>query len=211
MPTQTTNTAPASEQAIAGLELENRVVVFTDIVGSTALIEVHGDRAWIGTLTAHLEHAASQADRFGGEYMKTTGDGMLAVFEDCPAASAFAREMMSSPVGLQRLDNQLPVQLRIGIACGTVYRWNDDYFGRTVHLAARVCGAAQPGEILMSATCTEVCRDLLVSVEARRPVELRGFSSLESVCTDSCRTGDCSSKARHAWPAIESAGGTDEN
>ncbi len=198
-------TAPIEDE-ITGLELENRVVVFTDVVGSTSLIDIHGDRVWIQALTGHLEHAAALAVRFGGEFMKNTGDGTLAVFEDCADAARFARAMIDSPTGGRVEDGGFRVQLRIGMACGTVYRWNDDYFGRTVHLAARVCAAAEPGEILMSTSCIEACRDLLSAVEDQRPVELRGFSALQSVCADR-RRNNGGSGGRTFVPALESARG----
>ena len=209
MSSHITDLTPATPSDV-DMELENRVVVFTDIVGSTSLIDLFGDRAWMQALTAHLEHAEIQALRFGGEFMKSTGDGTLAVFEDCEAAMAFAREMLRAPAGAADATGPFPVQLRIGLACGTVYRWRDDYFGRTVHLAARVCAAAQPGEILMSTTCTERCTELKATVQARRLVELRGFSRSEAVCADRNRLEAAGHGTRRLASALQSGGGKND-
>lgn len=183
MTTHTTATISPAEAGLVDPTPETRVVVFTDVVGSTSLIDLYGDHAWILALTRHLEHTTGMAAEFGGEFMKSTGDGTLVTFEDCADAAAFARAMIESPMGAAARGTDAPrIQLRVGMACGTVYRWNDDYFGRTVHLAARVCAAAEPGEILMSATCLEACSELISGSTGRRPVELRGFSALQQVC-----------------------------
>ncbi len=197
----------ADETHLGGVELEDRVVVFTDVVGSTSLLDQHGDRAWIQTLIGHLDRAAVAAERFGGELMKSTGDGVLAVFDDCSRATRFAREMMR-PCATP--DGSIPIQLRIGMACGTVYRWHDDYFGRTVHLAARVCAAAEPGEILMSSTCIEACRELRSSAGAVRSMGLRGFSDTESVCTDRPARVGVLTGMSSVDPAIESPRGSSD-
>jgi len=57
-------------------------VVFTDIVGSTALIERLGDDRWVEVLSAHDDAVRSALRTHGGEEVKTTGDGFLAVFGD---------------------------------------------------------------------------------------------------------------------------------
>ena len=67
-------------------------LLFTDVVGSTALASRVGDAAWDELLSAHYGLVRDELERFGGHEVATTGDGMLATFSgpaaalDCAAA-----------------------------------------------------------------------------------------------------------------------------
>jgi adenylate cyclase len=127
-------------------------VLFTDIVGSTALTERLGDERWVEVLSAHDAAVRTALRTFGGEEVKTTGDGFLAVFvraADAVRAGMLARRL----VGALRVP-EVPegLSIRVGAHSGTVIRRDGDVLGRNVHMARRVTAAAAAGEVLVSAS-----------------------------------------------------------
>jgi len=124
-------------------------ILFTDIVDSTKRAASTGDRRWRELLDNHDRMAGRQVHRFGGRQVKTTGDGILATF-DGPARAI--------QCGLAICDGarQLGMEVRVGVHTGEVERRGDDVAGIGVHIAARVQGAAQPGEVWVSRTVTDL-------------------------------------------------------
>lgn len=127
-------------------------VVFTDVVGSTALIERLGDDRWVEVLSAHDGAVRAALRTHGGEEVKTTGDGFLAVFGDAVGAvraGVLARRLVADlrvpgvPEGLS---------IRVGAHTGPVIRREGDALGWTVHVARRVAAAAAAGEVLVSSS-----------------------------------------------------------
>jgi class 3 adenylate cyclase len=118
-------------------------ILFTDIVGSTAKASTLGDHAWAEMLT-HYEHIVrSELDRAHGREIKTTGDGVLAVFEG-PATA------LRCAAAIRAAANRQGLQIRCGVHVGEVESTGTDIRGVAVHEAARVMAAAQPDEILAS-------------------------------------------------------------
>jgi class 3 adenylate cyclase/pimeloyl-ACP methyl ester carboxylesterase len=124
-------------------------VLFTDIVGSTARAAELGDRRWRGLLERHDELARTAIERQGGRAVKATGDGFLATFEGPARAIQCARALHSAT-------EALGIELRAGIHTGECEVIGDDIGGVCVHLAARVCGLAGPGEVLVSRTVKDL-------------------------------------------------------
>jgi class 3 adenylate cyclase len=126
-------------------------VLFTDIVGSTERAGRLGDRRWRELLDVHDELARQLVEEFGGQLVKTTGDGLLATFDGpgrgIRCAAALRDELRA--IGLQ---------IRVGLHTGEVEQRDSDIGGIAVHIAARVMAAAGPSEILTSRTV----RDLVV-------------------------------------------------
>jgi class 3 adenylate cyclase len=123
----------------------------TDFVGSTERAGRLGDRRWRELLNVHDELARRLVEEFGGQLVKTTGDGILATFDGpgrgIRCAAALRDELRG--IGLQP---------RMGLHTGEVERRDGDVGGIAVHIAARVMAAAGPGEIRTSRTV----RDLVV-------------------------------------------------
>lgn len=124
-------------------------VLFTDIVGSTDLAASLGDTQWSGILREHDKIADEATRGFGGRVVKSTGDGMLAVFDGPSRAIGAVRELRN------RL-GPLDLQLRAGIHTGEVERNGDDVAGLGVHIAARVMCEAGPGEVVTSRTVKDL-------------------------------------------------------
>ena len=92
---------------------------------------------------------ASVADH-GGREVKTLGDGMLAVFESVGEAVACAGAMQRAFAAAIRGGEPM-LGLRVGLSTGDVTQEGDDVFGVSVIAASRLCGAAEPGQVLLPA------------------------------------------------------------
>jgi class 3 adenylate cyclase len=142
-------------------------VLFTDIVESTETARSLGDHVWKERLDRHDMLAKRQISRFGGQVVKQTGDGVLATFEGPAAAIRCARAMADGVA-------QIGVSIRCGVHVGEIEQRGDDIAGIAVHIAARVCSAAQPGETLVSRTVTDLVAGSGIEFEDRGAHELKG-------------------------------------
>lgn len=122
-------------------------IVFTDIEGSTALIEQLGEESWLSMVEWHNQVVTRHTATFGGLVVKGLGDGFMLAFPAAGAATACAIAIENS---LASGWNGVPVPVRIGIHSGDAREDSGDFFGRTVIIAARVASAARGGEILIS-------------------------------------------------------------
>jgi class 3 adenylate cyclase len=142
-------------------------VLFTDIVDSTRRAAEVGDRLWRELLDAHDEIGARETERFHGRRVKSTGDGMLAVF-DGPARAVRCAEALRDAVA------ELGVELRAGLHVGECELRGDDIGGLAVHIGARVAGLAGPGEVLVSRTVRDLVAGSGLRFTERGEHELKG-------------------------------------
>ncbi|HXN62923.1 MAG TPA: adenylate/guanylate cyclase domain-containing protein [Acidimicrobiales bacterium] len=142
-------------------------ILFTDISESTKRAADSGDRHWRELLDNHDRMAGRQVHRFGGRQVKTTGDGILATF-DGPARAI--------QCGLAICDgaHQLGIEVRVGVHTGEVERRGDDIGGIGVHIAARVQAHAQPGEVWVSRTVTDLVTGSGITFQDRGEHPLKG-------------------------------------
>ena len=159
-------------------------VVFTDIAGSTELAERLGDVRWAELIAEHdafmREHASGQ----GGHVVKGQGDGLMLAFMSARRAVDFA---IAAQRGLAQLDAGIPGErllVRIGLHTGEAVRQDDDLFGRTVIVAARLAAVCTPGEI----TVSELVKELTESAgdlrfNAGQEVALKGLAGRHRVHT----------------------------
>ncbi len=72
--------------------------------------------------------------------------------------------------------NSVPLEVKIGISAGEpITDGDDDLFGASVQLAARLCAAASADEILASLAVRELCLGKQIRFEDRGPVQLKGL------------------------------------
>jgi class 3 adenylate cyclase len=142
-------------------------VLFTDIVGSTEHASILGDRSWKDLLENHDRAVERQLRRYGGRLVKGTGDGVLAIF-DGPARAVQCAGAVREAV------QQLGLQIRAGLHTGEIERRGDDVSGIAVHLAQRVKGRAEPGEILVSRTVVDLVAGSDLHFDNRGEYELKG-------------------------------------
>jgi class 3 adenylate cyclase len=127
-------------------------IVFTDIVDSTALIARIGDHAFLPLLRQHHALIQELSAAHGGTVVNRQGDGAMLAFSSARRAVSCAKSIQHR-VASQFTDGSPPLRVRIGIHAGDALREADDFFGTTVHYAARVAGHALGGEILVSVSC----------------------------------------------------------
>jgi class 3 adenylate cyclase len=142
-------------------------VLFTDIVQSTEAVRSLGDQTWRDRLDRHDVLADRQISRFGGKLVKSIGDGLLATF-DGPAAAIRCAAAMADGV------TQIGVSIRCGVHVGEVEQRDEDIAGIAVHIAARICSAAQANEILVSRTVTDLVAGSGIEFEDRGEHDLKG-------------------------------------
>jgi class 3 adenylate cyclase len=153
-------TAPEPDRVLAS-------VLFTDIVDSTRRAVDLGDKEWGLLLDRHDALAERQVVRHGGRLVKTTGDGILATF-DGPARSVRCARAISD--GAQALG----IEVRSGVHTGEVELRGDDIAGLGVNIASRIEALAQPGEVLVSRTVTDLVAGSGLEFEDRGEHELKG-------------------------------------
>ena len=124
-------------------------VLFTDIVASTDRAANVGDHAWRELLDRHNELVRDQLGRWRGREVKTLGDGFVATF-DGPARAVRCAQAIVEAVA------RLGLEVRTGLHTGECELLEDDVTGIAVHIAARICAIARPGEILVSSTVNDL-------------------------------------------------------
>jgi class 3 adenylate cyclase len=143
-------------------------VLFTDICASTERASALGDRAWRRLLDEHDELSSAEIERHRGRLIKTTGDGLLATF-DGPA-----RAVQCAAAIRDRL-RPLGVSLRAGVHTGEIEVRGEDVGGIAVHIGARVAALAQPGEVMVSRTVTDLVAGSGLSFDDRGAHTLKGM------------------------------------
>ena len=149
---------------------EDRVlatILFTDIVGSTALAADAGDQRWGALLDRHDAAARSNVELHRGRLVKSTGDGILAIFDGPARALRCAVALRDELAGLG-------LEIRAGLHTGEVELRNNDIGGISVHIAARVSSNAGAGEILVSRTVADLLIGSGIEFADRGSHELKG-------------------------------------
>lgn len=151
-------------------------VMFTDMVGSTDLTQARGDAAAQEVVRRHNGIVRGALAQYGGKEVKHTGDGIMASFGTAAAAVEATISIQRQVAQHNKRMPDLGLSLRIGLNAGEPIEEEDDLFGTTVQLAARVCAATNADQTL----CTGVVKDLAVGKGATtfRPMGnkyLKGF------------------------------------
>jgi len=124
------------------------VVVQTDIVGSTHLLEAAGPR-YPRLLMRHRDLIGGAVRRLGGRFLSYAGDGTLAVFDcatDAIAASVEAQRALAAeqwPAGLS-------LRVRMGVHAGEIYEVDGEPVGLMINQGARIMAAAEAGQVVVS-------------------------------------------------------------
>jgi class 3 adenylate cyclase len=166
--------APAEAAAPGGF----RTVLFTDIVGHTAIMRRLGDEKGREVLREHERITREALKQHGGTEVKTMGDGFLASFSSVTRAVECAialQQAFAAHNAAQAEPVEAPIRVRIGLSAGEPIEEEGDIFGETVILAARVAAKAEGGEILASLAVRELCAGKGFLFSDRGDVALRGF------------------------------------
>jgi class 3 adenylate cyclase len=118
-------------------------LLFTDIEGSTGLVQSLGD-AYPAALEEHRRKVRTAVAAHGGEEIDCRGDEFSVAFRDAEAAVDAARAIQDAHTN--------SVRVRVGVHSGEPLRVDGGYVGLDVHRAARICAAGHGGQILVSET-----------------------------------------------------------
>jgi class 3 adenylate cyclase len=147
-----------------------RTICFTDLVGSTELLDRLGQSEYMVLLAENDLIIRSALIRSNGREVKHTGDGFMVVFEDVDKALGWSLDVRES------FEQRSDLDVRLGIAAGEPVDRDDDIFGAAVTMANRICSSAGPEQIFAS----DVVRDLGVeggfSFDDGRTEVLKGFA-----------------------------------
>jgi predicted ATPase/class 3 adenylate cyclase len=133
--------------------------LLTDIAGSTRLWEEHADA--MGTaLAIHDDLLRTAITRNGGAVVKTTGDGMLAVFDRASDAAAAALEAQRALRDVA-WDATGPLRVRMAIHSGTAESREGDFFGQALNRDARILAIGHGSQVLLSAVAAALTREQL--------------------------------------------------
>ena len=143
-------------------------VLFTDMVASTERVAALGDNAWRIRLDQHDLISNTLVTQHSGRIIKTTGDGVVAVFDSPSRAVECAR-------GLVRSLQAAGMPVRAGLHTGEVELRGADIGGVGVHIASRVNGLAGENEVCVSRTVRDLIAGSGIELEPRGSHQLKGF------------------------------------
>ena len=152
-----------------------RSVMFTDVVGSTELAQRLGDDVAFELISTHDAIVRAAVSEHNGRVIKHTGDGIMAVFVSPVQMVKSACTIQTVVASLEPAPGRPAFQVRIGGAAGEPIERDNDFFGTTVNLAARLCAASEPGKVLVSNGVAELCLGKGMKFADLRHVSLKGF------------------------------------
>jgi class 3 adenylate cyclase len=142
-------------------------VLFVDVADSTRRATELGDARW-ATLREDFEQTVRRTlATHRGELVDTAGDGVFATF-DGPARAIRSAAEIRDAVRTSGLE------VRSGLHAGEVTRRPGSVAGITVHVGARVCALAEPGEVLVTRTVRDLVAGSGIRFEERGEHELKG-------------------------------------
>ena len=169
------NTKAISSQSVDDPSGGTIAVMFTDMVGSTAMTQNHGDVAAQQVVRTHDRIVRAALTTYHGKEIKHTGDGIMASF-------ANTANSVSAAIYIQRKtresnDNnpQMPLGIKIGINAGEPIVENNDLFGTTVQLSARIVDKAGNYEIFVSEVVKGICAGKKYQFKNRGGSDMKGF------------------------------------
>ena len=200
------SSAQAEGSAYAPASASQVTFLFTDIEGSTALWE-RDEARMSQALALHDALARSAVESHGGNVVKTTGDGIHAVFDDAGAALAATLELQLA-LGESAASGGAPLRVRCGLHRGVVEHRAGDYYGSAVNRAARIMSAAHGGQVLLSQAVVDCVRDHLPAQTSLRDL---GRIRLRDLSTPECVYQAVHPQLRAEFPALRSLETTPNN
>ena len=144
----------------AEVSSEDVSFVFTDIEGSTHLLDELGDSVYADLLETHDSLVRSAIAEWGGAEVDNQGDAFFLAFPAALQAIAFTAHLQRA-LSAQRWPGYVSVRVRMAVHTGPAVVKDQRYVGRTVHEAARICAAAAGGQVLLSGWTTHAIRGRL--------------------------------------------------
>jgi class 3 adenylate cyclase len=153
--------ASASPEALATGQRTLAAIVFTDTVGFSASMR-RNEELTVRLVSRDFAYMKVTCEAFGGQVLKSTGDGLLMLFTSAVQAVACALEIQRDQLKRNlELSRNERLQHRIGIHLGDVFQHGGDAMGDGVNIAARLQTEAIPGGICLSKTVYDVVHNRL--------------------------------------------------
>jgi class 3 adenylate cyclase len=151
-----------------------RVILFTDIVMHTAIMQRLGDDRGRALLREHEIITREALASYGGDEVKTMGDSFMASFGSATRALECAVAIQKAFADRNASSDE-PLRVRVGLSAGEPIEEDDDLFGSSVILASRIAGQAQGGEIILANVVRELAAGKGFLFSDRGEIVLRGF------------------------------------
>jgi predicted ATPase/class 3 adenylate cyclase len=152
--------------------------LFTDIEGSTRLLQQLGASRYADALDRHRRLLRTTFLAHGGYEVDTQGDAFFVAFPTAPDALAAAAEATQTLAAASWPADTL-LRVRMGLHAGAPQVVGDRYIGLDVHRAARIAAAGHGGQILLSASAAELARHDLPDGVAFRDVGIHRLKDLQ--------------------------------
>jgi class 3 adenylate cyclase len=148
-------------------------VLFTDMVGSTNLIDEVGESEAHAIRQRHFTLLRRVIAETDGREVKNLGDGLMVIFSNPAEAISCAAKMQQTVA-----NHQDQIELRVGVHSGELLRDGDDYFGSTVIIARRLCDRAASGQTIVSDfTYERIGDEIDHALESLGALELKGLKA----------------------------------
>jgi class 3 adenylate cyclase len=144
-------------------------VLMTDIVDSTSKAVALGPTRWQDTISRHNERAERTIASYDGRMVKTTGDGVIGLFDSAESA-------VRAAVAIAHAITPLGVEIRSGVHTGEIEMSAGDVRGVVVHMVARMMALASAGDVIVSTTVRDVLDGTDLGFEDFGRHELKGLA-----------------------------------
>lgn len=165
-----------------------RAILFTDLKGSTDLTSQLGDDKAMELLRTHNAIVREKLKDHGGREVKHTGDGFMASFTSVRQSVECAIAILWAFDSHNKKNPESALHLRIGLSAGEPVAENEDLFGATVQLAARLCAHAEPEQIMVASVVQELCLGKKLPFQSHGARNLKGFDRAVNVYEVEWRT-----------------------
>jgi predicted ATPase/class 3 adenylate cyclase len=139
--------------------------LFTDVEGSTRLLQELGPEGYAEALADHRRLIREACSRHDGVEVDTQGDAFFFAFPTAPGALSAAGEMTEALASG-------PIQVRVGLHTGTPLLTDNGYVGGDVHRAARIGAVGHAGQVLVSASTAQLIELQLTDLGEHRLKDL---------------------------------------
>jgi class 3 adenylate cyclase len=150
-------------------------LLVSDIVESTQMMDRLGEPTTLNLIHEHNEILRACLNAYDGTEVQHTGDGLIASFDSPANAAHCAIAVQQDCARHNQRTPHLPLRLRIGLHSGLVQREEARWFGIAMNEAARVCGHAAGGEILITDHMAKQFEADGIYLKDRGEVQLRGI------------------------------------
>jgi len=152
-----------------------RAILFTDIQGSTARTRELGDAMAMDLLRAHNRIIRERLAAHEGREVKHTGDGFMVCFASASQAVECAINILKQLDTHNQQNPEMAIHVRIGLTAGEPVEEDNDLFGASVQLAARLCAGARTDSILVSGVVRDLCLGKKLPFSDPAEQEFKGF------------------------------------